>query len=56
MTAERGSARGGSFIALSTLVENPGATITVRQTVDTNGGSHGAEARLEVLAIVRRTT
>jgi hypothetical protein len=46
---------GSSFVALSTLVTSPGSTVTCRQRVFTTGGSHAGEARLEVLAIVRRT-
>jgi len=45
-----------SFVALPTTVSNPGSSVTCRQRGSTTGGSHNGEARLEVLAIVRRTS
>ena len=45
-----------STVALTTTVTNPGSTITCRQRGKIETDTLGAEARLEGLAIVRRTS
>lgn len=47
---------GSTFLALTTTVSSPGSTITCRQRARaTDTGVSSEEARLEVIAIVRRT-
>ena len=46
-----------SLVALTTTVTSPGATVTVRQRASVTAGTHtNNESRLEVIAIVRRTS